>query len=198
MNRIRMLRKLRDMTQDQFAEFCDISRASVARYDAGQPVDRKNAEKIAAACRVSVDYVIGLGSDDYVPNDVIQIKKNAVPVIGEIACGQPITADQNIEGYADLPDGVHADFALRCKGDSMEPSFYDGDLVLIRQQPDVEDGQIAAVDISGEATLKHVYHQKEGLLLISDNPKYPPIYAPGADGIIIHGLAVGFVRMLQR
>jgi repressor LexA len=79
----------------------------------------------------------------------------------------------------------------------MDPTFKDGDLVLIRIQPDVENGQIAAVNIGGETTLKHVYHQPDGLLLVADNPSYSPIYAR-ADSekeITIHGLAVGYTRL---
>ena len=117
--------------------------------------------------------------------------------VGEIACGTPILADQNITGFSDLPDGVHADFALICKGDSMNPTFVDGDLVLIRQQPEVENGQIAAINIDNETTLKHVYRQESGLLLTADNPAFPPLYVPADSDreIIIHGLAVGYTRI---
>jgi repressor LexA len=78
----------------------------------------------------------------------------------------------------------------------MVPTFLDGDLVLIRTQPDVDDGQIAAVSIDGEATLKHVYHHPDGIMLTADNPSFSPIYArPAADRqILIHGLAVGYTR----
>lgn len=126
---------------------------------------------------------------------VVAMRRMSVPIIGEIACGVPITAQENVEGYADLPDGVRADFALRCKGDSMTPTFLDGDLVLIRQQPDVEDGQIAAVGINGEATLKHVYKRTDGLLLTADNPKFPPIVGDGE--IVIYGLAIGYTRIFD-
>jgi repressor LexA len=122
--------------------------------------------------------------------------KNAVPVVGVIACGTPITADENIEGFADLPDGVSADFALRCKGDSMTPTLLDGDLVLIRQQPEVENGQIAAVGIDGEATLKHFYRTAGGILLVSDNPKFAPMAYPAESAPIVYGKAVGFVRAI--
>ena len=121
-----------------------------------------------------------------------------MPIIGNSACGERVTPDTNPEGYADLPDGVQADFALRCKGDSMLPTFQDSDLVLIRQQPEVENGQIAAVDVNGETTLKHIYKQQDGLLLTADNAKFAPVFVSGnQDGeIVIHGLAVGFLRLL--
>ena len=194
MNRILFLRQRLGMNQYDFAEYCDISRASVARYDAGSKVDRKNAQKIAAACRVSVDYVLGLGPD-YPEAENISIVKKAVPIIGEIACGSPISAEQGFLGYTDMPEGVHADFALVCKGDSMEPIIKNGDIVLVRKQPDVEDGQVGVVNIDGEATLKHVYHQKDGLLLVANNPKFAPIVTD--ERIIIQGLAVGFVRIFS-
>jgi repressor LexA len=121
--------------------------------------------------------------------------KDAVPIIGEIACGQPITAEQNIDGFADLPDGVTADFALRCSGDSMTPTFQPGDLVLIRQQPEVAPGQIAAVGIDGEATLKRFYKHGDSVVLVADNPAYPPQVYPAGHDVRIYGLAVGFVRV---
>ena len=77
----------------------------------------------------------------------------------------------------------------------MSPLFEDGDLVLIRQQPEVEDGQIAAIGIDGEATLKHVYKNGGGVLLCANNPKYAPITANPEEDVKIYGLAVGYVRL---
>ena len=122
--------------------------------------------------------------------------RQAVPILGSIACGERVSPDTEPEGYADIPDGVHADFALRCKGDSMEPTFRDGDLVLIRQQPEVEPGQIAAVSIDNETTLKHIYPQDNGLLLVADNPAYRPLLITNEE-IIIHGLAIGYTRLFD-
>jgi repressor LexA len=124
----------------------------------------------------------------------LAIVKSSVPIVGEIACGTPITAEQNIEGYADLPDGVTADFALKCRGDSMSPTFEAGDLVLIRQTPDFQNGQIAAIGVDGEAVLKHVYRQGENITCVSENPAYAPqVYK--AEDVTVYGLAVGYLRM---
>jgi repressor LexA len=81
----------------------------------------------------------------------------------------------------------------------MEPTLRDGDLVLIRQQPEVEPGQIAAVNINNETTLKHVYPQENGILLVADNPQYQPVFVPvgAGDEILIHGLAVGYTRLFS-
>ena len=103
----------------------------------------------------------------------------SVPILGEIACGEPILAEENIEGYMDevaelLPTG--ALFYLHCKGDSMEPTIKDGSYVLIRQQPEVEDGEIAAVLVNGdtETTLKRVKHIGGIVMLMPDNQDYDP------------------------
>lgn len=193
--RIAELRRERGYNQEQLAEMALISRITLARYETGVIEPGAFAvSRIADALNVSTDEL--LCRTEKLP-PFIGIVKNAVPVVGDIACGTPITAQQNIEGYADLPDGIGADFALRCKGDSMTPTFEDGDLVLIRQQPEVEDGQIAALGIDGEATLKHVYKTENGVLCVSDNPKFAPILFTPDSAPVVYGLAVGFVRKLH-
>ena len=134
---------------------------------------------------------------DLIP--ISQMKLRRVPVIGEIAAGVPITADQQYDEYIEVPDTADArkyDLSLRVKGDSMKPRYLDGDLVFIRCQPDVRDGQIAAVVVGGEATLKRVYHVPNGVQLISENPEYSPMLYTEDDVNDIHliGLAVGFMR----
>ena len=96
----------------------------------------------------------------FLPSNVLPLPKtHKVPLLGSIACGAPILAEENMIGQVDLADGVHADFALQCKGDSMiNARIFDGDLVYIRIQPEVENGEIAAVRIGDEATLKRVYY----------------------------------------
>ena len=122
-----------------------------------------------------------------------------VPVVGQVAAGMPILAEENVEELLTLPksfvgEGDH--FILRVKGDSMKPRYLDGALVFIRCQPDVRDGQIAAVVVGGEATLKRVYHVPGGVQLISENPEYSPMLYTEDDVNDIHliGLAVGFMR----
>ena len=192
--RIAQLRRERGINQEELAELAMLHRVTVAKYETGQVEPGALAlSRIADALNVSTDEL--LCRTEKLP-PFISIAHNAVPVIGDIACGTPITAEQNTEGYADLPDGIHADFALRCKGDSMNPTFIDGDLVLIRQQPEVEDGQIAAVGVDGEAALKHIYKNAEGVLLVSDNPKYAPQMFSAASAPVVYGKAIGFVRKL--
>lgn len=192
--RIAQVRRERGYNQEELAEMALINRTTLARYETGMVEPGAIAlSRIADALNVTTDEL--LCRTEKLP-PFISIVRNTVPVVGEIACGTPITAEQNIEGFADLPDGVNADFALKCKGDSMLPTFQEGDLVLIRMQPEVNDGQIAAVGIDGEATLKHFYRQPGGVLLVSDNPKFAPLFFPAESAPVVYGLAVGFVRKL--
>lgn len=109
-------------------------------------------------------------------------KSKFYPVVGTIAAGSPILAEQNIDDYIELNLSIRADFVLKVKGDSMiDANIYDGDYVFIRQQPTVENGEIAAVMIidpvtsDGVATLKRVYKTEDGMMLVAENKNYSPI-----------------------
>lgn len=121
-----------------------------------------------------------------------------LPLVGRIACGEPITAEENLEGAVSVPEEWGATFVLTCYGDSMEPKIKDGDLVAIRKQPEVENGQIAAVRIDNEATLKKVYRYPDRLELRPINPDYESIVLYGEDinTATVEGRAVGLCRGL--
>ncbi len=121
-----------------------------------------------------------------------------IPLVGSIACGTPITAEENIEARIGIPAAWRADFALTCHGDSMAPKICDGDIVCIRKQQEVENGEIAAVRIGEEATLKRFYRQGDTVLLQAENPTFTTlVYANHQlDEIVIEGKAVGFCRGL--
>lgn len=124
----------------------------------------------------------------------------SIPLVGKIACGTPITATENLEGYIKIPAQLEADFALVCRGDSMVGArIMDGDFVAIRQQPDVDDGDIAAVLIEDEATLKRVYKMPGRLVLRAENPCYAPIDLSGAelDDVRILGKVVYFISKVN-
>ena len=203
MNIVRELRKKKGIQQKELALTLGVSQPTISDWEANKKdPSGDRLRKLADYFGVDELVILGKGVVDLNSptqqlDDFIALGRSVLPIIGDIACGEPILAEQNIEGYADLPEGVHADFALRCKGDSMTPTFLNGDLVLIRRQPEVENGQIAAISINGEATLKHVYMRESGLMLVADNPSYDPILAvPESDKqIIIHGLAVGYIRI---
>lgn len=120
-----------------------------------------------------------------------------VPIVGHIACGEPILAEQNIEGYVDAPIDVHVDFALICKGDSMiDAGIQNGDAVFIRIQETVENGEIAAVRIDDEATLKRVYWDGDTLVLMPANNAYVPKSFRGEEinDVHIEGKAIGYMH----
>ncbi len=126
----------------------------------------------------------GADKSDYsnIKNVIPLPKAKEIPIIGGIACGTPILAEQNIDGQVKIPEFVQADFALRCNGDSMIGAHIrDGDLVCIRIQPDVDDGQIAAVLIGEDATLKRVYHRPDGVMLVAENPSFAPMVYIGEE-----------------
>lgn len=121
-----------------------------------------------------------------------------LPLVGRIACGMPILAEQNIEGEVAVPEAWHADFILTCRGDSMAPQIMDGDLVAVRSQPEVENGEIAVVRIGDEATLKKVSFDGTTMVLQPLNPAYPLMTYTGAALAEVHieGKAVGLCRGL--
>ena len=131
-----------------------------------------------------------------VPN-LFQIHAKRFPLLGDIACGEPTLADEHVELYVMAGAGLQADFCLRAKGDSMTGArIYDGDIVFIRKQDTVNDGEIAAVLIDGEATLKRVYYDREAnvLTLFAENPQFKTMRFSGEllNHVRILGKAVAF------
>ena len=133
--------------------------------------------------------------------NIVPIERRMVPIIGQIAAGEPILADEHIEAFLPCDTGVHADFGLVVSGDSMiGADIHDGDVVFIRSQPIVDDGQIAAVRIDDDATLKRFYKNPDGCTLVSMNPKYPPMVfnSGNCDSIQIIGLAVAKYSVIKQ
>ena len=209
--RLRSLRQEKGWSQQRLAEELKLSKSSVNMYERGEREPGfETMEALADLFHVDMNYLYGRTENRFVqpaPAAAGRIPQGfsplpemvQVPLIGSIACGTPITAEQNIKSYIGIPAAWHADFALECHGDSMAPTICDGDVVCIRSQPEVEQGQIAAVRIGEEATLKHCYYQNGVVQLIADNPSVcPPMVYTGPDleDIAIEGLAVGFCRGL--
>lgn len=141
----------------------------------------------------------GTAIDSVDRTEFFKVQKHMIPLLGNIACGQPILADDQIESYID-PEDVNADFALHAKGDSMiGDGIRDGDVIYVRQQNDVNQGDIAVVMIDDEATLKHVYKHQGEVQLYASNVKYPPISVRESDGknVAILGKAVGYYHALE-
>ncbi len=199
--RFKELRLEHDLSQQALATQLGLSKSSVNMYERGEREPGLDTlESIADYFNVDMDYLLGktptsgkysFPSDALLPMPAMR----KIPLVGSIACGTPILAEENREGDVDIPEHIHADFALRCKGDSMiNARIYDGDIVYIRQQDSVEHGQIAAVLIDDEATLKRVHLFDDHIVLEAENPQFRPMTFWGEEmrAIRILGRAVAF------
>lgn len=208
-----------DLSQRQFAVRCGVSNGYISMLErnlnpsTGDPVvpSLPTLKKIASGMGMTLDALfaavddmpISLDADSVsLPSNILPFPTlRKVPRIGRIACGDPITAEQNIEDYDAVPDYVKADFTLVCRGDSMTGArIYDGDVVCIRQQAEVHSGDIAAVLVDGdEATLKRVRFQDDGVVLWPENPAYAPMAFLGADAqrVRIIGKATHFISSVR-
>jgi len=197
-DRIKAKMKEKKISQNELARIAQVSQSGISYIIKGISSPKENTlQAIASALDCSVSEL--LGEEEALPSNLLKLIRGAVPLVGEIACGTPILAQENIEGKVDLPEGVRADFALRCRGNSMVPTFHDGDLVLIRQQDDADDGKIAAVLIGNEATLKRIHRIPDGLMLLPENTaEFAPLIYQGEDAAAVRilGVAVGYVRMI--
>ncbi len=142
-------------------------------------------------------FLLWKGDPGELARGLLPLETRRIPLLGPVAAGEPIEAQPEFDEYVSVAgENGKADAALRVEGDSMVPRYLDGDIVFVRLQPDVEDGEVAAVQIDDNVTLKHVYHIPGGVQLISDNISYKPMTftAENADSIRIIGKAVGFQR----
>ena len=203
-DRIRQVRQEQDVTQQELADYIGVSKQAVYKYEnnivTNIPTDKVDA--IAKRLKVSPAYLMGWEGQPEPKKPTIppgfepMPKMDWVPLVGRIACGTPITAEENVEQMVCVPSRWHSTFTLTCKGDSMEPRIHDGDLVAIRSQPEVEQGEIAAVRIGDEATLKHVYLHENFIELRPENPAFESIILTKEkmNTVVIEGKAVGLCR----
>ena len=203
MNRMKDLREETHKTKAQVAREMNMPYTTYKKKKKG--TREPNSEvliMIATYFGVSVDYLIGRSEsrlpESIIANNLIPLKQIIkIPIIGRIACGKPLLAEQNYEGFTYCPDNVKADFVLKCQGDSMiDANIQDGDLVFIEESPVVENGEIAAVVIGEEATLKKVYYQNDTITLLPANSAYAPMvyHKEEINNIRICGKAVAVLR----
>ena len=198
--RIKERRKEIGMSAEKLAEKTGLSPATVYRYEKGdiEKVPGKLLAPIAKALQTTPHYLMGWeGNEASIPSGFQPTPAmTTLPIVGRIACGEPILAEENVEGEASVPEEWRASFCLVCEGDSMAPRIQNGDLVAIRKQEMVENGEIAAVRIDGEATLKHVYLYPNYIELRPENPAYASIIRAREEmnDVHIEGKAVGLCR----
>ena len=204
-DRLRSAMDARGMRAVELARITGLSKARISQYTNGIYVPKADAmHKLARALDVSDLWLEGYDvpmerTSSAIPNypDIFPIERRRIPVLGEIACGKPILTDEEHDSFVMSGTNLDADFCLRAKGDSMIGArIQDGDIVFIKKSDMVANGEIAAVVIEDEATLKRVYYypEKSKLILTPENPKYEPLVfmGPELDEIHILGKAVAF------
>lgn len=189
----------------EIADKMGVSEATVQRWESGNIKSLRHGRiaQLAEILDVSPASLMGwdVSSND-IPKGFMPLPKTVKrPRLGVISCGNPINSEENFDGYDDVPEHINCDFTLKCEGNSMTGArINDGDIVYIRQQPMVENGQIAAVLVDGcEKLLKRVYINDDSIILQAENPAYPPRVFSKEDmnRVSIIGKAVGFFSIIK-
>lgn len=181
MQKLRELRKQHYLNQEHLAKQIGVSRSTIAMWETGgsQP-DNISLQKLADFFNVTVDYLLGRDS-----NSTKSSKGIRIPVLGKVQAGIPLDAIEDILDYEEITPEMAAQgehFALQIKGNSMSPRIQEGDVVIVRKQSDVENGDIAVVLVNGDdATIKKIKKRPEGIMLLSNNPSYDPMFYSNQD-----------------
>ncbi|MGI5825669.1 MAG: LexA family protein [Bacillota bacterium] len=209
--RIKRLRKSQGLTQEELAQKVGVKNPAIYKWEKGlvKNLKQDTIAKLAKIFNVKPSYLLCMDDETLNTNlqpdsldkfdNIFPIEKHKIPLLGEIACGEPIFADEHKELYIETGTDIRADFCLKAKGNSMiNARINDGDIVFIRQQPTVENGEIAAVVIDDEATLKRVnYYQDQNILVLkpeNSDPAFKDLIYTGEelDSIRILGKAIAF------
>lgn len=207
-SRIKNKREELGFTQDYIAKKLQLNKSTIQRYENGTinkiklPIisalaDILNVNPAYLTLKTDIDKIAKVQNSI---QNLIPIETKKIPLLGEIACGQPILAEETYEMYVDCDISLKADFALKCKGDSMvNARIHDGDIVFIKKQPTVNNGEIACVVIEEEATLKRVYINEQSISLVAENTKYAPLVYTLQDTVNVHilGKAIAFQSKLN-
>ena len=201
-DKIREARKTAGLTQRQLADKVNVSNTSISNWE--QNLSRPDPDTIQHLCwalNVQPNYFFAVDDSPVLPANILPMPEmRKIPLLGAIACGEPILAEGNIEDYVNIPKDMAGDFALTCKGDSMiNARIFDGDIVYIRQQNTVDNGEIAAVLIDNEATLKRVRIFEDHISLEPENPMYKPLvyWNEEMNDVRILGKAVAFTSAVR-
>ncbi|MEG0900365.1 MAG: XRE family transcriptional regulator [Oscillospiraceae bacterium] len=184
MNRIKELRQTKGWNQSDLGEKLQVQKSAVSKYETGKiPLTDETITKLSKIFEVSADYLLGNTSQ---PMPVNNHKRGIkIPVLGKVQAGLPMEAIENIIDYEEIDEQMAKSgefFALQIRGNSMEPKFSEGDIVIVRKQPVVNNGDIAIVLINGdEATVKKFYQKENGITLVATNPSYEPMFFANDD-----------------
>lgn len=187
--RLKTSREQNDLTIKDVATRIGLSASTISRYENGivENVSLPTMQMLADLYKVNVLWLLGKSEDKH-ERTINKQSTISVPLVGTIAAGTPILAEENIERYFNIDSSIKADFCLRIKGDSMiNEGIHNNDIVFIHQQPILENGEIGAVIIDGEATLKRFYKTNTGIVLQPANEKYAPIIVDENSNLIIAG-----------
>lgn len=208
MNKFKELRKKAGLTQIEFAEKLNVDQSTISKWEQDKAIpDIQMLVQLASFFNVSVDYL--MGREQKVDSNVrgVQMERNTVriPVYGTIPAGIPIEMieDSYIEGFedisADLLRGNNKYFALRVKGNSMLPKFEDGDILILKQTEDCENGAFCAISINNaECTFKKVIKKMNGLTLMPLNPDYEPMFFTNKEIAELPVTILGVVKEVRR
>lgn len=173
---IKRKRKEKGMTQEELGALLGVNKGAVSKWESGRVQNIKRSQLLELARILEVS-----------PNELLDRQTKPthkrIPVLGKVAAGEPIEQVEDIIGYEEIPFGwaeTATYFALKIRGDSMEPRMYDGDVVIVRQQECAETGDIVIASINGQdATCKRFRMTDSGIMLISLNSKYDPfVFSP--------------------
>lgn len=210
------LKKLREekcISQEELAEAIGVSKSTIGMYEQGKrtPNNRRDIlRKLADYFYVSIDYLLGydaqqaaLTENDRARLGIRPVSARKIRMLGKISCGEPMMCDEEYETFVDAIDGIQADFCLAARGDSMiNARIFDGDIVFIREQESVENGEIAAIIVNdNEITLKRFYYHpdRSQVILQPENPVYKPMVYNGEElnHIRVLGKAVAFTSKIN-
>lgn len=200
---IKQLRIEKGITQEELGKIIGVQKSAIRKYESGmvQNIKRTSIQKLSDYFGVSPSYLLGISTNKDVASEIRPVTLKRFPMLGEIACGKPIFANEEHEAYIDASAEIKADFCVTARGDSMTGArIFNGDIIFIKEQSMVENGQIAAVVIDNEVTLKRWYYypDKSKLVLQAENPNYEPFVYVGEELNTIRclGRAVSFMSNL--
>lgn len=198
-DKLKELRKKAGLTQKELAEKSGVSYSYITKLENGIQANPtyEMLEAIGTVLKAPIGAMYDFSDIDADNSGIMPIQRKAFPLLGEIACGKPVYANEERESYIESGTDINADFCLRARGDSMVGArILSGDIVFIKKADTVSNGEIAAVIIDDEATLKRVYYypEKGKLVLVAENPQYEPLVYVGEELNQIHvlGKAVAF------